>query len=126
MLVLIAFLILVFSIITYMVGLRAGIYRRVPLEHYALLGTSTGLSLYAVARDPSWITIAVLCLSLSSLSLLVWYVHFGAVFPRGGIRLKVGHGFPTFTLPDSDGRVFDSHRLTGEQSALYLFYRGHW
>ena len=126
MIVLIAFLVLVLSIVTFVVTLRAGIYRRVPLEHYALMGTSTGLALYAVVRDPSWVSITVLCLSLSGLSLLVWYIHFEAVFPRGGIRLKVGQRFPKFTLPDSEGGIFDSHRLAGDQSALYLFYRGHW
>ncbi len=126
MLVLIALLTLTISIVTYVLTLRAGIYRRVPLEHYALMGAATGLALYAVLSSTSWISIFVLCLSILSLTLLAWYVHFGAVFPRSQIRLELGQRFPNFALPDSEGGTFDSDAMVGKQSVLFLFYRGHW
>jgi hypothetical protein len=123
---LIAFLILAGSITTYVVTLRAGIYRRIPFEHYALMGVASCLALYGVITSLSWTSIAVFSLAFSSLVLLAWYVHFGAILPRSQIRLELGQRFPSFTLPASDGEIFESEAMRGKQSALYLFYRGHW
>jgi hypothetical protein len=110
----------------YWLSLRAGIYRRLPWEHYALLGTSAALSLFALLKEPSWWRVAVFITTFSALVLLVGYVHFFSTFKRRRINLKVGERFPEFTLPDSTGSSFASGQMVGQKSVLYLFYRGNW
>ena len=57
--------------------------------------------------------------------MLVWYMTRGARFSRGEISLGVGDRFPSFSLRDSHGELFDSASLDGK-TALILFYRGPW
>ncbi len=72
-----------------------------------------------------WILFVV---ELVVLAVLTWYMSIGARFSRGETSLKLGERFPSFTLPDSRGGIFDSDSLLGldGKTALYLFYRGSW
>ena len=114
------------SAILYWRTLSAGVYRRIPIEHYVLMGASAVAGLFALLREPSWWAAVVFILVFVSLAFMGWYVHFGSVFQRGPINLEVGEMFPEFTLPDSKGQTFTSTHIVGKQSALYLFYRGDW
>jgi cytochrome oxidase Cu insertion factor (SCO1/SenC/PrrC family) len=96
------------------------------VEHYVLLGTSAGIGLVASIVKPSWWAVAVFIIACLALAAQVWYTHYGAIFKRGPIQLKVGKRLPEFTLPDSTGRPFESRKTAGKSSVLYLFYRGNW
>ena len=85
--------------------LGRGSYRRYPHEQFVLVGASA--------------------LELAAFAMLVWYMTSGARFSRGAISLGVGDRFPSFSLRDSHGELFDSARLDGK-TALILFYRGPW
>jgi hypothetical protein len=114
------------SAILYWTTMSAGIYRRIPIEHYVLVGASAVVGLYALIREPSWRAAVIFFIVFVSLVFMAWYVHFGSVFRRGPINLKVGERFPEFTLSDSRGQPFSSRQRAGRQSVLYLFYRGNW
>lgn len=126
MLSLVALLLLSASAGLYWWSLRAGIYRRVPWEHYALLGASSAVSLYALLKEPSWWSFIIFITTFSALVFLVGYVHFFSTLKRRTINLEIGERFPEFTLPDSMGNSFASGQMIGEKSVLYLFYRGNW
>jgi hypothetical protein len=114
------------SAIVYWRTLSAGVYRRIPIEHYVLMGASVVLGTLALLREPSWWAVAIFLIVFVSLLFMAWYVHFGSIFRRGPINLKVGERFPEFTLSDSRGQIFSSRQTAGKQSVLYLFYRGDW
>lgn len=114
------------SAILYWRTLRAGVYRRIPIEHYVLMGAAAVVGSLALFREPSWWAIVVFSIVFVALVFMTWYVHFGAIFRRGPINLEVGERFPEFTLPDSTGQSFTSQQMAGKQSVLYLFYRGNW
>ena len=114
------------SAILYWRTLSAGVYRRIPIEHYVLMGASTVVGSYALLREPSWWAAIVFIIAFLALLFMAWYVHFGSIFRRGPINLNVGERFPEFTLPDSMGHSFASGQMAGEKSVLYLFYRGNW
>jgi hypothetical protein len=126
MLSLVALLLFITSSGLYWWSLHAGLYRRVPWEHYALLGASAAVSLYALSKELSWWSAVVFITTFSALVLLIGYVHFISAFKRRKINLEIGERFPEFTLPDSLGCSFASSRMFGEKSVLYLFYRGNW
>jgi len=103
-----------------------GIFRRVPVEQYGAFAGAAAIGLYLFVRDPSLLHGALFAMGLSSLGGLVWYVHWGSIFPREMLALVVGDQFPEISLPDSEGHVFHSRSLEGVGSALYLFFRGDW
>lgn len=121
-----ALVLLVVAAVIYRLTLKAGIYRRIPYELYFLLGSSVVLALYAWKEQPSWLGGATVVVVFSALGLLLWYVHFGSLFPRSELHLKVGDRFPRFSLPNSKGETVAADGLIGKSSALYLFYRGDW
>ncbi len=126
MLSLFAVILLIAAAVIYRLTLKAGIYRRIPYELYFLLGCSVVLSLYAWRERPSWLGGATVFVGFSALGLLLWYVHFGSLFPRSELHIKVGDRFPGFSLPSSKGETVTADGLIGKSSALYLFYRGDW
>ena len=69
--------------------------------------------------------VSVFAIELAAFAMLVWYMARGARFSRGEISLGAGDRFPSFSLPDSHGELFDSASLDGK-TALILFYRGPW
>lgn len=105
--------------------LARGSYRRYPHEQFILVGASVLIGLSAVLAEPGPLHFSLLAIELAAFGMLVWYMAGGARFSRGEIALKPGDTFPSFTLPDSHGEIFDSARLTGK-AALILFYRGPW
>jgi len=126
MLSLASLLLLAASLVISWLTLKAGVYRRIPYEHYILLSGSIGVGIYAWRQDPSWVTGGPIFIVVLVAGFLVWYVHWGSVFPRSELRIRVGDRFPDFSLPDSDGKTITADDLGGKQSALYLFYRGDW
>jgi hypothetical protein len=126
MLSLASLLLVIASVAIYWLTLKAGVYRRIPYEHYLLLSGSIGGGFYAWLQDPSWVTGAPPFIAALVAGFLVWYVHVGTVFPRSELHIKVGDRFPDFSLPDSDGKTVTANDLGGKRSALYLFYRGDW
>ena len=121
-----ALVLLVIAAVVYRLTLKAGIYRRIPYELYFLLGSSVLLALYAWRERPSWLAGATIVVTLSALGLLLWYVHFGSLFPRSELNIDVGDRFPGFSLPNSKQETITPDGLIGKSSALYLFYRGDW
>jgi hypothetical protein len=126
MLALVALSLLIAGIAVFWATLRAGIYRRIPYELYLLLSSAVGVGLYAWIGDPSWLTALSFIIAGLGLGLLLWYTHFGSVYPRSELGIEVGDRFPVFSLPDSNGEMVTSRDLIGKRSALYLFYRGDW
>ena len=126
MLSLLALLLLIAGVATYRMTLKAGVYRRIPYELYLLLGGSAGLGVYGWVQAPSWPTGALAVIACLAIGFLLWYVHFGSLFPRSELKIKVGDRFPGFSLPNSKGDVVTPDDLIGQSSALYLFYRGDW
>jgi hypothetical protein len=126
MLSIVALLLFVASAILYWRTMSAGIYRRIPIEHYVLMGASAVVGFSGLVREPSWWGGAIFVIVCLSLVFLVWYVHSGSIFPRGPINLTIGERFPELTLPDSTGHSFASRRFVGKRSVLFLFYRGKW
>ena len=59
MLSLVALLISITSVVLYWRTLKAGIYRRIPVEHYVLLGTAAGVGLYALLKEATWWAVVV-------------------------------------------------------------------
>jgi predicted membrane channel-forming protein YqfA (hemolysin III family) len=114
------------AVVAYLLVLRRGIYRRIPYEQYLLMGVATLLAFYAVWQDRSILTLVALAVSALVLGVLIWFIHFESKFPRARLKIKIGERFPSFSLPDSQGGVYESDRKRGEKSALYLFYRGDW
>lgn len=123
---LLALFLLIAGAVTFWMTLKAGVYRRIPYELYLLLGTSAGLGLYAFVQAPSWLTGALTVIACLAMGFLLWYVHFGSLFPRSELKIKVGDRFPGFSLPNSKGEMVTPDDLIGQGSALYLFYRGDW
>jgi len=105
--------------------LLRGRFRRYPYEQFVIVGASVFLGMLAVSRRATALSFLALGAEVVALGLLVWYMSVGARFRRGNVAVSVGDRFPRFTLPDSSGQPFDSTTLDG-QTALYLFYRGHW
>ena len=118
---------LLFGVALYWGTLRLlGIYRRLPVEQYIVFGGAAGIGLYALLREPSLLHGGLFVLGTSCLLGLAWYVHWGSIFPRGKLALKVGDRFPDISLTDSEGKLFHSRSMEGLGSALYLFFRGGW
>ncbi|GMR23704.1 MAG: hypothetical protein BMS9Abin37_2162 [Acidobacteriota bacterium] len=105
--------------------LGLGSYRRYPHEQFVLVGASVLIGLTAVLERASVLDVSLFVLELVAFAVLVWYMTRGARFSRGAISLGVGDRFPSFSLRDSHGELFDSARLEGK-TALILFYRGPW
>lgn len=105
--------------------LRRGSFRRYPHEQFIFVGGSALIGLSTVLAEPNWLHIVLFALELVAFGVLVWYMGGGARFPRGNISLRTGDPFPSFSLRDSHGELFDSARLDGK-TALILFYRGPW
>lgn len=121
-----AIALLVAAAVAYRLALKSGVYRRIPYEIYFLLVSSVALALYAWREEASWLSGATIVVSFSALGFLLWYVHFGSLFPRSELRLELGDRFPAFSLPNSKGEKVTPDDLIGKSSALYLFYRGDW
>ena len=127
MLALIGYFFLILGVALYWGTLNLlGIFRRVPVEQYGAFAGAAGIGLYALVHDPSLLHGVLFAMGLSFLGGLVWYVHWGSIFPREKLALVVGDNFPEISLPDSEDQVFHSRSLEGEASALYLFFRGDW
>jgi len=105
--------------------LSRGSYRRYPHEQFVLVGASVLIGLTTVLERASVLHISLFALELVAFVMLVWYMTRGARFSRGTISLGVGDRFPSFSLRDSHGELFDSARLDNK-TALILFYRGPW
>jgi hypothetical protein len=114
------------GVLAYLLVLRRGVYRRVPYEQYLLFGTASALALYAVGKQSSILNWTALASSVLVLGAFVWFIHFESKFKRSALRLKTGERFPTFSLPDSKGGIYESVTKLGKKSVLYLFYRGDW
>ena len=102
-----------------------GRYRRYPYEQFFLVGASVLVGLQAFFLRPGWLSGAALVVEAAAFATLTWYMARGARFRRGHVSLAIGERFPDFRLPQSTGGEFDSASLEG-QTALFLFYRGHW
>ena len=118
-LALISFTLVGIGVFVYLLVLRRGIYRRIPYEQYFLFVAALALALYAIGKEPSIFNWAALAVSVLVLGAFVWYIHFG-------LRIKTGELFPSFSLPDSEGGIYESAEKRGKKSTLYLFYRGDW
>ena len=105
--------------------LRQGSFRRYPHEQFVLVGASALVGLSTVLSEPSAFHVALFALELIAFVVLVGYMVGGARFSRGEISLATGDPFPSFSLRDSHGKLFDSTQLDGK-TALILFYRGPW
>ena len=105
--------------------IEKGRYRRYPYEQFVLVGAAVLVGIQAFSQRPGWLSGAALALEAAAFATLTWYMSRGARFRRSHVSLTVGERFPDFRLPQSTGGVFDSASLQG-QTALYLFYRGHW
>ena len=119
---------LVLSVVLFQWTLRRGKYRRYPFEQFALVGASAAIGFATVLTSPNVVHWILFVVELVVLAVLTWYMSIGARFSRGETSLKLGEPFPSFTLPDSRGGIFDSDSLEGldGKTALYLFYRGSW
>lgn len=107
-------------------SLNRGIYRRHPYEIYALVLISALSGVVALSISRTWLVGVLALVEVLACVAAAWYFGVGSRFPRAEIPLKTGDFFPTFSLTDSSGSVFDSESLIGESGALYLFYRGDW
>ena len=105
--------------------LARGSYRRYPHEQFVLVGASVLIGLTTVVERASVLHVGLFAIEIFAFAALLWYMTRGARFSRGTISLGVGDRFPSFSLRDSHGELFDSASLDGK-TALILFYRGPW
>ena len=106
--------------------LRKGKFRRYPWEQFVLLGIAASLGALAMVERPSLLKGSLLFIELVALTVSFVYFGVGVRFRRSGVGVLAGKRLPSFTLPDSTGKLFRSESLEGETAALYLFYRGGW
>ena len=125
MLAISGFLLLFVSWGVFQWSLGRGSYRRYPHEQFVLVGASVLIGLSTVIDRASVLHVSLFAIELVAFAMLVWYMTRGARFSRGEISLRAGDRFPSFSLPDSHGELFDSASLDGK-TALILFYRGPW
>ena len=125
MLVLAGLALLVLAAFVFRWTVLHGRYRRYPYEQFVLVGASVIVGFQAFYQGPGWLSGAAFAVEAAVFGALTWYMSKGARFRRGHVSLSIGERFPDFRLPQSTGGVFDSASLEG-QTALYLFYRGHW
>ena len=119
------FLLVVSSAAIFFLRLRLGLYSRYPPEQFVLVGAAVILGLVAALSSPGPIPLVLLALEVAALAVVVRYLAIGARFPEEHVAVAPGDPFPEFTLPDSEGRLFESRVLQRGTPALYIFYRGH-
>ena len=119
------FLLVVSSVAVFFLRLRLGLYSRYPYEQFVLVGAAVVVGLVAALSHPGPVSLVLLGLELAALAVVVRYFAIGERFPAGEIAVSTGDPFPEFTLPDSEGRPFESRIQQRGTPALYIFYRGH-
>jgi hypothetical protein len=79
-------------------------------------------------REPSAVLVVRLGLPLLLTGLVWFYTFYFSVLHGSQLvsKLRVGDGFPDFTLPDTQGRLVTRASVVVDDPALMLFYKGDW
>ncbi len=121
-----SFLMSLAGIQIYFVFLWLGVYRRYPIETYALMLLGTLLAFWAARQKKSFWRFALAFMNgFLLIFILAWTLHYSRL-PDRIIPFRAGQAFPSITLADQDERPFASDDLKGKTAVLYIFYRGDW
>ena len=102
-----------------------GRFRRVPWEFLAVSAVGVIAALILAARGPGMAATVGAAASVVLFALLLWFFFGYSMYAAREDRPRVGDRFPQFSLPTSDGAVFDLASEHGKRHLL-LFYRGSW
>ena len=102
-----------------------GRFRRVPWEFLAVSAVGVIAALILAARGPGMAATVGAAASVVLFALLLWFFFGYSMYAAREERPRVGDRFPQFSLPTSDGAVFDLASEHGKRHLL-LFYRGSW
>lgn len=110
------------------------IHERTPVALLALLAVGVVLGLASLWQAPRWFKFPVVALEAAAAGLLTFYFLSGSFLPERTMEIAVGDPFPSYSLPNEDGRLLryvsagaDAlGRPFAGKRALYIFYRGDW
>jgi len=121
-----SFILVYGGILLYFAFLHFGIYRRYPVETYALMLLGVLLAWAAARRRRGWKRYAVAGAHAAvTLIILGWTLVYSRL-PVHPLPFEVGDAMPAFSLSDQDGGVVSTADLRGRTAALFVFYRGYW
>jgi hypothetical protein len=104
---------------------QLGRFRRMPWEFLAVSASGVLHALGYFVTHPAPSTGAAAAISVALMGFLGWFFFSFSMYGPREDRPRVGDRFPDFTLPTSDGGVFDLAAARGRRHLL-LFYRGSW
>ena len=110
----------------YMIGnTQFARFRRMPWEFLAISAAGLLHSLGYFAAHPGVWTAVAAAVSSGLGGFLAWFFFIFSMYESREDRPRVGDRFPDFSLPTSDGGVFDFATARGKRHLL-IFYRGSW
>jgi hypothetical protein len=104
---------------------QLGRFRRIPWEFLAVSASGVLHSLGYFVIHPALSTGIAAAISVALGGALAWFFFVFSMYGSREARPRVGDRFPDFSLPASDGGVFDLAAARGRR-ILLIFYRGSW